>query len=100
MNHALLLIALAHPDPWVAAAACIPVAGFAGYWLLRWRGAGAGRDRGRGGLAEAAGDVTKLFQHVEKEVPVRDSLTDSLGDDGNSRGESSARVPSALLSQR
>ena len=31
------LIALAHPDPWVAAAACIPVAGFAGYWLLRRR---------------------------------------------------------------
>ena len=32
------LIALAHPDPWVAAAACIPVVGFAGYWLLRCRG--------------------------------------------------------------
>ena len=31
------LIALAHPDPWVAAAACSPVAGFAGYWLLRRR---------------------------------------------------------------
>ena len=31
------LIALAHPDPWVAAAACIPVALFAGYWLLRRR---------------------------------------------------------------
>ena len=34
------LIALAHPDPWVAAAACIPVALFAGYWLLRRRGDG------------------------------------------------------------
>ena len=31
------LIALAHPDPWVAAAACLPVALFAGYWLLRRR---------------------------------------------------------------
>ena len=34
------LIALAHPDPWIAAAACIPVALFAGYWLLRRRGDG------------------------------------------------------------
>ncbi|MDD9983261.1 MAG: TRAP transporter fused permease subunit, partial [Gammaproteobacteria bacterium] len=33
------LIALAHPDPWIAAAACIPVGLFAGYWLLRRRGA-------------------------------------------------------------
>ena len=32
------LIALAHPDPLLAAAACIPVALFAGYWFLRRRG--------------------------------------------------------------
>ena len=32
------LIALAHPAPWIAAAACIPVVLFAGYWLLRRRG--------------------------------------------------------------
>ena len=32
------LIALAHPDRWIAAAACIPVALFAGYWFLRRRG--------------------------------------------------------------
>ena len=31
------LIALAHPDPWQAALACIPVAAFAAYWLLRRR---------------------------------------------------------------
>ena len=31
------MIALAHPDPWIAAAACIPVAGFAWYWFLRRR---------------------------------------------------------------
>ena len=31
------LIALAHPDPWVAAGACVPVVLFAGYWLLRRR---------------------------------------------------------------
>ena len=31
------LVALAHPDPWIATAACIPVAGFAAYWLLRRR---------------------------------------------------------------
>ena len=31
------LVALAHPDPWIAAAACLPVAGFAGYWLWRKR---------------------------------------------------------------
>ena len=30
-------VALAHPDPWIAALACIPVAGFAGYWFLRRR---------------------------------------------------------------
>ena len=29
------LVALAHPDPWVATAACLPVAGFAGYWFWR-----------------------------------------------------------------
>ena len=34
------LIALAHSDPLIAAAACIPVALFAGYWLLRRRGDG------------------------------------------------------------
>ena len=34
------LITLAHPNPWVAAAACILVALFAGYWLLRRRGDG------------------------------------------------------------
>ena len=34
------LIALAHPDPWVAAGACVPVALFAGFWLLRRRGDG------------------------------------------------------------
>ena len=34
------LVALAHPDPWVAAAACIPVALFAAYWFLRRRGDG------------------------------------------------------------
>ena len=32
------LVALAHPDRWIAAAACIPVALFAGYWFLRRRG--------------------------------------------------------------
>ena len=32
------MVALAHPDPRIAALACIPVAGFAGYWLLRRRG--------------------------------------------------------------
>ena len=32
------LIALAHPDQLLAAAACIPVALFAGYWFLRRRG--------------------------------------------------------------
>ena len=31
------LVALAHPDPWIAVAACIPVAGFAAYWLLHRR---------------------------------------------------------------
>ena len=31
------LVALAHPDPWIAAAACVPVALFAGYWFLRRR---------------------------------------------------------------
>ena len=31
------MIALAHPDPWIAAAACIPVAGFAWYWFLSQR---------------------------------------------------------------
>ena len=34
------LIALAHSDPWVATAACIPVVLFAGYRLLRRRGDG------------------------------------------------------------
>ena len=34
------LVALAHPDPWIATAACIPVALFAGYWFLRRRGEG------------------------------------------------------------
>ena len=34
------LIALAHPDPWQAALACIPVAAFAAYWLLRRRESG------------------------------------------------------------
>ena len=34
------LIALAHPDLWVAAVSCVPVALFAGYWLLRRRGDG------------------------------------------------------------
>ncbi len=33
------VVALTHPDPRIAALACIPVAGFAGYWLLRRRGA-------------------------------------------------------------
>ena len=33
------VVALAHPDPWIAALACIPVAIFAGYWFLRRRGA-------------------------------------------------------------
>ena len=32
------LVALAHPDRWIAAAACIPVALFAGYWFLRRQG--------------------------------------------------------------
>ena len=32
------LAALAHPDRWIATLACIPVAAFAGYWLLRRRG--------------------------------------------------------------
>ena len=37
------VVALAHPDPWIAAAACVPVALFAGYWLRRRRGVeGAG----------------------------------------------------------
>ena len=31
------VVALAHPDPWIAALACIPVAIFAGYWFLRRR---------------------------------------------------------------
>ena len=31
------MIALAHPDPWIAAAACIPVAGFAWHWFLSQR---------------------------------------------------------------
>ena len=31
------LVALAHPDPWIAAAACLPVTLFAAYWLLRRR---------------------------------------------------------------
>ena len=31
------LIALAHPDPWIAAAACLPVALFAAFWFLRRR---------------------------------------------------------------
>ena len=35
---AFAVVVLAHPDPWIATAACIPVAGFAGYWLLRRRG--------------------------------------------------------------
>ena len=35
---AFALVALAHPDQWIAAAACIPVALFAGYWFLRRRG--------------------------------------------------------------
>ena len=34
------LVALAHPDPWIAAGACIPVALFAGYWFLRRRASG------------------------------------------------------------
>ena len=34
------LIALAHPDPWIATAACAPVALFAAYWFLRRRGDG------------------------------------------------------------
>ena len=29
------VVALAHPDPWIAAVACLPVAGFAAYWVLR-----------------------------------------------------------------
>ena len=33
------VVAITHPDPRIAALACIPVAGFAGYWLLRRRGA-------------------------------------------------------------
>jgi len=31
-------VVLAHPDHRIAALACIPVAAFAGYWLLRRRG--------------------------------------------------------------
>ena len=34
------LVALAHPDPWIAAGACVPVALFAAYWLQRRRGDG------------------------------------------------------------
>ena len=34
------LVALAHPDPWYAVLACIPIAGFAAYWLVRRREAG------------------------------------------------------------
>ena len=34
-------VALAHPDHRIAALACIPVALFAGYWILRWRDAEA-----------------------------------------------------------
>ena len=34
------LIALAHPGPWIAAAACVPVALFAAFWFLRRRGGG------------------------------------------------------------
>ena len=29
------MIALFHPDLWIAWAACVPVALFAGYWILR-----------------------------------------------------------------
>ena len=38
------LLALAHPDRWIATLACIPVAGFAGYWVLRRRATGATND--------------------------------------------------------
>ena len=41
----LALVALAHPDRGIAALACLPVAGLAGYWVLRRRG------------VEMAGDV-------------------------------------------
>ena len=34
---AFSMVALAHPDPWIAALACIPVAAFAAYWLVRRR---------------------------------------------------------------
>ena len=34
---AFSVVALAHPDPWIAALACIPVAAFAAYWLVRRR---------------------------------------------------------------
>ena len=34
------LLALAHPDRWIATLACVAVAGFAGYWVLRRRVAG------------------------------------------------------------
>ena len=36
------VIALAHPDRWTAALACIPVMVFAGYWFMHRRDAGAG----------------------------------------------------------
>ena len=34
---AFSMVALAHPDPWIAALACIAVAAFAAYWLVRRR---------------------------------------------------------------
>ncbi len=42
---AFALVVLAHPDHRIAALACIPVAAFAGYWLLRRRGVESARMR-------------------------------------------------------
>jgi hypothetical protein len=71
------LLVLFHPDERIAALACIPVAGFVGYWILRRRHVPVG-EAGPGGMSADLDAKTASADGCGRALAPQDSAQEQL----------------------